>query len=205
MSLSRPNHPGLERCDHSGECSVDLSIQPTWLQWRNNELDSSLTLVCCGEKTDTRPQERVSDQVSRYFIISSIQEMLAWTPYCPKDKRLSSLDNRVSNLAVISMNFKKIKLPKIKELIGDSSCEISFKNINSFSDKIEEINQVGQLSVHAGRTPVQPAWTYVCPEWIGIQPAWTYVCPLWTYLCPTSNFIETKMCLNFSHHANTLF
>ena len=125
--------------------------------------------------------------------------MLAWTPYCPKDKRLSSLDNRVSNLAVISMNFKKIKLPKIKELIGDSSCEISFKNINSFSDKIEEINQVGQLSVHAGRTPVQPAWTYVCPEWIGIQPAWTYVCPLWTYLCPTSNFNETKMCLNFSH------
>ena len=135
----------------------------------------------------------------------TIQEMLAWTPYCPKDKRLSSLDNRVSNLAVISMNFKKIKLPKIKELIGDSSCEISFKNINSFSDKIEEINQVGQLSVHTGRTPVQPAWTYVCPEWIGIQPAWTYVCPLWTYLCPTSNFIETKMCLNFSHHANTLF
>ena len=146
-------------------------------------------------------------RVIRYMMILSIAvlEMLAWTPYCPKDKRLSSLDNRVSNLAVISMNFKKIKLPKIKELIGDSSCEISFKNINSFSDKIEEINQVGQLSVHAGRTPVQPAWTYVCPEWIGIQPAWTYVCPLWTYLCPTSNFIETKMCLNFSHHANTLF
>ena len=118
---------------------------------------------------------------------------------------LSTLDNHVSNLAVNINEFQKIKLPKIKELIGDSSCEISFKNINSFSDKIEEINQVGQLSVHAGLTPVQPAWTYVCPEWIGIQPAWTYVCPLWTYLCPTSNFIETKMCLNFSHHANTLF
>ena len=110
--------------------------------------------------------------------------------------KLQAVFNCLFNcLAVISMNFKKIKLPKIKELIGDSSCEISFKNINSFSDKIEEINQVGQLSVHAGRTPVQPAWTYVCPEWIGIQPAWTYVCPLWTYLCPTSNFIETKMCL----------
>ena len=89
--------------------------------------------------------------------------MLAWTPYSPKDKRLSSLDNRVSNLAVISMNFKKIKLPKIKELIGDSSCEISFKNKNSFLDKIEEINQVGQLSVHAGQTPVQ------CPACLDIR------------------------------------
>ena len=48
---------------------MDLSISSKRLQWRNNELDSSLTLVCCGEKTDTRPQERVSDQVSRYFII----------------------------------------------------------------------------------------------------------------------------------------
>ena len=94
--------------------------------------------------------------------------MLAWTPYCPKDKRLSTLDNRVSNLAVNIYEFQKIKLPKIKELIGDSSCEISLKNINSFSDKIEEINQLGQLSVQGGRTPVQPVWTQVCPEWIGV-------------------------------------
>ena len=79
--------------------------------------------------------------------------------------KLQAVFNCLFNcLAVISMNFKKIKLPKIKELIGDSSCEISFKNINSFSDKIEEINQVGQLSVQGGRTPVQPVWTYVCPE-----------------------------------------
>ena len=173
-------------------CPLWLLIRYTFFYWKGIELVNKTErvfedLYCLKHSTIT------------------VLEMLAWTPYCPKDKRLSSLDNRVSNLAVISMNFKKIKLPKIKELIGDSSCEISFKNINSFSDKIEEINQVGQLSVHAGRTPVQPAWTYVCPEWIGIQPAWTYVCPLWTYLCPTSNFIETKMCLNFSHHANTLF
>ena len=81
--------------------------------------------------------------------------------------------------------FEKKKMPKIKELRGQSCCEISFKNINSFWDKIEEINQLGQPSVQGGRTPVQPGWTYVCPQWRDVQPAWTYVCPQWTGICPT--------------------
>ena len=38
--------------------------------------------------------------------------MLAWTPYCPKDKRLSTLDNRVSNLAVNIYEFQKNKTAK---------------------------------------------------------------------------------------------
>ena len=30
----------------------------------------------------------------------TILEMLAWTPICPKDKRLSTLDNRVSTVDI---------------------------------------------------------------------------------------------------------
>ena len=38
---------------------------------------------------------------------------------------------------------KKIKFSKIKEVIGQSYCDFFFENINSFWDKIEEINKLG--------------------------------------------------------------
>ena len=74
-----------------------------------------------------------------------------WTGVCPSSEK-------------IFKNFKKIKLPKIKEFIDQSCCEISFRNINSFCDKIEEIYQLGQPGVQGGQTPVQPGWTGIRPQ-----------------------------------------
>ena len=126
-------------------------------------------------------------------ILQTILVTLAWTPYCPPwtcvcppwTCMCPPWTGVCPSSAKIFKNLKKIKLPKIKELRGQSSCEISFKNINSFWDKIEEINQLGQPIVQGGQTPVQPGWTYVCPQWRDVQPAWTYVCPQWTGVSPT--------------------
>ena len=97
---------------------------------------------------------------------------LAWTPCCPPWTGVCPPWTGVCppwtgvcpSSGKIFKNLKKIKLPKIKEFIDQSCCEISFRNINSFWYKIEKRNQLGQPGVQGGRTPVQPGWTVVCPQ-----------------------------------------
>ena len=45
-------------------------------------------------------EEKTVAMVNICLILYTILEMLAWTPICPKDKRLSTLDIRVSTVDI---------------------------------------------------------------------------------------------------------